>query len=75
MCLQVSFLLKYFLAEVATILVITLSVDPNHVSTQAALALELFEADIAVIVGSLMMGLNVHVSTAVRPVCEWNELN
>jgi len=65
MGLQVSLLFKFLLAEVATILVFTLSVDPNHVSTQTALALELFEADIAVIVSSLMVSLNMHVSATI----------
>jgi hypothetical protein len=33
MGLQVSFLLKFLLAEVAAVLVVSLSVDPNHVAT------------------------------------------
>jgi hypothetical protein len=34
------------------------------VSAEAALALELLEADVAVVAGSLMLGLIVHVTTA-----------
>jgi hypothetical protein len=38
------------------------------VSAEAALALELLEADVAVVAGSLMLGLIVHVTTAGRSV-------
>jgi hypothetical protein len=60
--LQVSFLFKFFCAEVAAVLVVPLSVDSDHVTAQTALALELFEADIAVVTGSLMFSLNMHIS-------------
>jgi hypothetical protein len=59
--LQVSFLLKFFVTKVATILVVTLSMNTNHVATQTAFAFKLFEADIAVIAGSLMLSQNMHI--------------
>ena len=59
--LQVSFLFKFFLTKVAAILVVTLSMNTNHVTTHAALALELFETYIAVITSSLMFSLNMHI--------------
>ena len=62
MSFQVCFLFKFLLAEVATVLVVSLSMDPYHVAAKTALALELFEADVAVVAGSLMFSLNVHVS-------------
>ena len=66
MSFQVCFLFKFLLAEVATVLVVSLSMDPYHVATKTTLALELFEADITVIMGSLMFSLNMHVSSTTR---------
>jgi hypothetical protein len=60
--LQVSFLFKFFCTEVAAVLVVPLPVDPDHVTAEAALALELFKADVAIVTGSLMFCLNVHIS-------------
>ncbi len=53
-------------AEVALVLVPTLAlpVDTIHVPAQTSLALELLEADVAVIAGSLMFSLNVHVAAS-----------
>ena len=59
---QVSFLFKFFCADVTAVLVVALPVDPDHVTAETALALELFEADVAVVAGSLMFSLNVHIS-------------
>ena len=47
----------------------------NGINGAESVTFDLFETDIAVIVGSLMMRLNVHVSAAIRPVCELNKLN
>jgi len=54
---------------VALVLVLTLAlpVDTVHVPAKTALALELLEADIAIIAGSLMLRLNVHVATSSGP--------
>ena len=53
-------------AEVALVFVLTLTlpVDAIHVPAKTAFALELLEADVAVVAGSLMLGLIVHVTTA-----------
>ena len=63
-CLEVRFLLELFSAEVAFVLAwrLALPVHADHVPAQAALALKLFEADIAVETCSLMFSLYVHVS-------------
>ena len=41
--------------------------DSKHVSAQAALPLELLEADVAVVSGSLMLSLDVHITTSRGP--------
>ena len=57
-------MLELFSAEVAFVLAwrLTLPMHADHVPAQAALALELFEADVAVKTCALMFSLNVHVS-------------
>ena len=56
-------------AQVALVLVLTLtlSVDTVHVPAKTALALELLKTDIAVIAGSLMLRLDVHIATSSGP--------
>ena len=67
MGLEMRFLLELLSANVARVLVVAVTVDSDHVSTQAALALELLEADVAVVSRSLVFSLAVHVAAAGRP--------
>jgi hypothetical protein len=66
--LEVRLLLELFGANAAAVFVVSLPVNADHVSAETALALELLEADVAVVPRSLMLGLNVHVTTARRSV-------
>ena len=65
--LEVRLLLELLGANVARVLVVAMAVDSDHVPTQAALALELLEADVAVVPRSLVLSLLVHVAAAGRP--------
>jgi len=60
--LEVGLLFELFGANVARILVVALPVNAHHVSAQAALALELLEADVAVKSRSLMFSLASQLS-------------
>ena len=63
--LQVRSLLELLGAECTLVLALdnpTVAVNTKHVPSQAALALELLEADVAVVPGALMLGLDMHIS-------------
>ena len=62
--LQMRLLLELFGAQVTVVLVLTMTVNPDHVPSQASLAFELFEADVAIVTGPLVFSLHMHVPAA-----------
>jgi len=63
-CVQMSLLLELFGTQVTVVLVLAVTMNPDHVPSQTSLAFKLFEADIAIVTGSLVFSLDMHVPAA-----------